>query len=68
MAAWFVYVPVPTVSVHPMHGVHQCTGIAINNPFSTRNNSTTMAPINNALAAIQALKLGENLVYQEIAN
>jgi hypothetical protein len=27
-----------------------------------------MAPINNALAAIKALKLGEKLVYQKIAD
>jgi len=30
---------------------------------STRNNSTTMAPIDDALAAINALELGEKLVY-----
>jgi len=30
---------------------------------STRNNSTTMAPINEALAAIEALELEEKLVY-----
>ncbi|KAF1923476.1 uncharacterized protein M421DRAFT_406685 [Didymella exigua CBS 183.55] len=57
-----------TVSVHPRHGVTQCTGIAINTPFSTCNNSTTIAPIDNALAAIRALKPGEKLVYQEIAD
>ena len=35
---------------------------------STRNNSTTMAPIDDALAAINALEPGEKLVYQKIAN
>ncbi|KAF1931003.1 uncharacterized protein M421DRAFT_364190 [Didymella exigua CBS 183.55] len=35
---------------------------------STRHNSTTMAPINDAIAAIKALKLGEKLVYQTFAN
>jgi hypothetical protein len=34
---------------------------------STRNISTIMAPINNALAAIEALKPGEKLVYGRIA-
>jgi len=37
-------------------------------PSSARNNSTTMAPINDALAAIEALEPGEKLVYQKIAN
>ncbi|KAJ8113922.1 hypothetical protein OPT61_g4067 [Boeremia exigua] len=35
---------------------------------STRNNSTTMAPIDEALAAIEALGPGEKLVYQKIAD
>jgi hypothetical protein len=37
-------------------------------PFLTRCNSTTMAPINNALAAVEALEPGEKLVYQKIAD
>ncbi|KAF2865772.1 hypothetical protein BDV95DRAFT_623534 [Massariosphaeria phaeospora] len=35
---------------------------------STRNNSTAMAPINDALAAIKALDSGKKLVYQKIAD
>ena len=35
---------------------------------STRHTSTTMAPIDNALAAIKALKPEEKLVYQKIAD
>jgi hypothetical protein len=34
----------------------------------TRHNSTNMAPIDNALAAIKALKPGEKLVYQRFVN
>ena len=37
-------------------------------PSSARNNSTTMAPIDDALAAIEALEPGEKLVYQKIAD
>ena len=34
----------------------------------TRHNSTNMAPIDDALAAIEALKPEEKLVYQRIAD
>jgi hypothetical protein len=36
--------------------------------FSTRNNSTTMAPIDDAVAAIESLEDGEHFTYQAIAN
>jgi hypothetical protein len=32
-------------------------------PFSTRDNSTDMAPIDEALAAIESRELGEQIVY-----
>ena len=57
-----------TVSVRATPGVAQ-RPITINSTHTlTRDNSTAMAPINNALAAIKALDLGEKLVYQKIAN
>jgi hypothetical protein len=36
--------------------------------FSTRNSSTTMAPIDDAVAAIKLLEDGEHFTYQAIAN
>jgi hypothetical protein len=37
-------------------------------PFSTRNNSTTMASIDDAVAAIELLEDGEYFTYQAIAD
>lgn len=57
-----------TVSIRVTPGVAQ-RPISINSTHtSTRNNSTAMAPIDNALAAIKALDLREKLVYQRIAD
>jgi hypothetical protein len=36
--------------------------------FSTRNNSTTMAPIDDAIAAIESREAGEKFTYQSIAD
>jgi hypothetical protein len=56
------------VSVRATPGVAQ-RPIAINSTYTlTRNYSTTMAPIDDALAAIEALDSGEKLVYQKIAD
>jgi hypothetical protein len=56
------------VSVRATPGVAQ-RPITINSTYTlTRDNSTAIAPIDNALAAIEALDLGEKLVYQKIAN
>jgi hypothetical protein len=56
------------VSVRATPGVAQ-RPITINSTHtSTRNYSTAMAPINDALAAIEALDPGEKLVYQKIAD
>jgi hypothetical protein len=43
------------------------TKIPDNPPTSTRNNSTTMAPIDNAIAAIELLEPGEHYSYCEVA-
>jgi hypothetical protein len=41
---------------------------ATNTLTSTLDNSTTMTPIEEAIAAIKSRALGDNLVYQEYAN
>jgi hypothetical protein len=54
------------VLVRNVHGVGTCTPNTkhqFNPPFSTRDISTTMAPIDDALAAIEARELGEDIVY-----
>jgi hypothetical protein len=57
-----------TVSVRATPGVAQ-RPITINSTHtSTRNYSTAMPPINDALAAIEALDPREKLVYQKIAD
>jgi hypothetical protein len=38
-----------------------------NQPTLTRNNSTTMAPIDNEIAAIELLEPGEHYSYCEVA-
>jgi hypothetical protein len=54
------------VLVRNVHGVGTCTPNTkhqFNPPFSTRDISTTMAPIDDALAASKARELGEDIVY-----
>jgi hypothetical protein len=43
------------------------TKIPDNPPTSARDNSTTMAPIDNAIAAIELLEPGEHYSYREVA-
>jgi hypothetical protein len=47
---------------------HQTSNDATDTPTSTRNNSITMTPIEEALAAIESRKPGDDLVYQEYAD
>ena len=56
------------MSVRATPGVAQRPITTNGTHTSTRDNSTTMAPINDALAAIEALKPEEKLVYQRIAD
>jgi len=57
-----------TVSVRATPGVAQRPITTNGTHTSTRDNSTTMSPIDDALAAIEALELGETLVYQKVAD
>jgi hypothetical protein len=58
------------VPVRSVHGVAACTPNTKQQKyttFSTRDISTTMAPIDDAIAAIERQELGEQLVYQKYA-
>jgi hypothetical protein len=59
-----------TVPVHPMRGFIQRapnTKTAFTNTYtSTRDNSTTVVPIDDALAAIESLEPGENSVILQL--
>jgi hypothetical protein len=59
------------VPVRSVHGFAACTPNTktLNHPpTSTHNNSVNMAPIDDALAAIEARELGEEIVYQHYAD
>jgi hypothetical protein len=59
------------VPVRSVHGNSACTPntkITKQLPTLTRHNSTNMAPIDDALAAIKAQELGEQIVYQKYAD
>jgi hypothetical protein len=63
--------PRPTVFAHGptvLRNDRRTSNDATDTPTSTCNNSITMTPIEEALAAIESQEPGDDLVYQEYAD